>query len=59
MSKSEARECLQRLGAIMDAQGAGWVTAQALPPGTVIEEGTVCALQFGDKMNWSASNDAG
>ena len=59
MTKSEARECLQRLGAIMDAQGAGWVTAQALPPGTVIEEGAVCTLQFGDKMIWSAADDAG
>lgn len=59
MSKSQARECLQRLGAIMDAQGAGWVMAQDLPPGTVIEKGTICALQFGDKMSWSAANDAG
>lgn len=59
MSKSQARECLQRLGIIMDAQGAGWVTTQALPPGTVVEQGMICALQFSDKVSGSAPNDAG
>lgn len=59
MSKSQARECLQRLGVVMDAQGAGWVTAQDVPPGTVVEQGAICALQFADKSTGSVPNDAG
>ena len=59
MTKSEARESLQRLGILMDAQGAGWVAAQSLPPGTRVEEGTVCGLQFGDKLTGADTGDTG
>ncbi len=59
MSKSQARECLQRLGVIMDAQGAGWVITQNPAPGTIMVEGAVCALRFGDKMTGDIANDTG
>lgn len=59
MTKSQARECLQRLGAIMDAQGVGWVVSQDPPPGTVVEMGMVCSLKFEPKHQGMPSNDAG
>lgn len=59
LSKSQAREQLQRLGAIMDARGAGWVVAQDPPPGTIVEVGMVCGLQFGDKLAGGSNDDTG
>ncbi|MFA7691972.1 MAG: transpeptidase family protein [Candidatus Hydrogenedentes bacterium] len=59
MSKSEARHCLQRMGIILDAQGAGWVESQSIPPGTVLEKGATCTVFFADKIPRSTSNDTG
>ncbi|HQM99819.1 MAG TPA: PASTA domain-containing protein, partial [Candidatus Hydrogenedentes bacterium] len=59
MTKSQAQESLQRLGIIMDAQGVGWVSAQNPEPGTLVEEGTMCALQFGNKLSGADKDDTG
>lgn len=50
MTKRQAREQLQRLGLPMDAQGAGWVVAQDPPAGAALQDVSLCALRFGDKM---------
>lgn len=59
MTKSQAQESLQRLGIIMDAQGVGWVTAQNPPPGSLVEEGMMCALQFNTKTTGDSGDDTG
>lgn len=56
MTKRQAREQLQRLKIPMDAQGAGWVIAQDPPAGAALQDISLCALRFGDKM--VATNDA-
>ncbi len=59
MTKREAREQLQRLGILMDAQGAGWVITQDPPPGAALEDVKFCALQFGDRMTPKDDSDEG
>jgi stage V sporulation protein D (sporulation-specific penicillin-binding protein) len=46
-SLDEAAALLGRLGLQMDAAGAGAVTAQEPPPGTIVQSGTVVRLQLG------------
>lgn len=58
MTKREAREQLQRLGILMDAQGAGWVVEQEPPPGTLLEDISLCALRFADNLD-DADDDTG
>lgn len=58
MTKNQARERLQRLGIIMDAQGAGWVVHQDPPPGTALGSFEVCALRFATEKQDGNSHDA-
>lgn len=50
LTRRQAREKLQQLQISMDAQGAGWVIYQDPPPGAVLDNISLCALRFGDRM---------
>ncbi len=56
MTKRQARDTLQALELLMDAQGVGWVISQDPPPGAALDGVSLCALRFGDRM--AVENDA-
>ncbi len=49
MTKRQARAAVAHTGVEWDMQGAGWVIEQDPPPGTPLNEVTVCRLIFGNK----------
>jgi len=59
MTKRQARDQLQRLGILMDAQGAGWVVTQDPPPGAALQDVKLCALRFGEKEAATDDTDEG